>query len=442
MFIYSIFFSPFFPTNSDFRSTKAYLIAYLYTTLPRILRLTVTYRKSPLKLLHQIKHVLVRAAAPDKIPTFFFILLATYHLLSTRTSHKGVAAAISAFLAYSNYKSQVIAHSGIDIGAKRLDNISSELTAMVAARAVDTLIRPMLAKLWNPRTILGLRNAGDIAIFTSSCFVIMFSWFYYQDRMQRRYANWITALANMDNELLVALRKIRAGELVYGEPPAACMDPTVTIESNPEAAHLLGPMCLRYGIDPVLGNTCKTKPIPCRLVHTAVSNNCEIHALWRFYRGFLAAIRIYLPLNMLLAVRSGRFMTLKGWKIILKNSIRSSSFLGFFIFLSWYSVCLVRTRLGKVVYPKATPQQLENSWGAAVGSSICGLSICIEQPGRRPELALFVSAKAMDIAVLPKGFGSRCGLMDALLFASSIGVLVSRKNKVKGYFGKLIGGMF
>lgn len=312
---------------------------------------------------------MVNTTRTDRLPFLLARLIFTYHVadsLLSKIELKGrarryvapTAAIAASYWAYSRYKRAVVKRGPPEIANKRLLNISSELTATLTARSLDALIRPLLSKAtWVPAQ---LRGKGDVVLFSASCFVIMFSWFYLPLRMQPRYRQWITDIAEMDSEFVDALRLIRDKELIYGQPN--------------EHETLLVPLCARYGLPSELGNTTKTYPMPCILVHAGVTQNCELHALWRFKRGFKSAFLIYLPLNLLLVLKRGDRFTLKTLGQALKMAVRSSTFLATFIFLCWYSVCFVRSRVGPWLWPKATPQEIEDTWGPGLGSALCGLS--------------------------------------------------------------------
>jgi hypothetical protein len=68
-------------------------------------------------------------------------------------------------------------------------------------------------------------------------------------------------------------------------------------------------------------------------VHQNSVENCELHALWRFYRGFLTSMSIYIPLNILLSL--GRRSLRKSLNKIFWGSTRSSAFLASYITLNW-----------------------------------------------------------------------------------------------------------
>lgn len=380
------------------RSGKVFLVSYVYVSVARLISdLSKSYAKngSVIQTLEQIKRSLIRNLQSDKIPQFCAKLVFLFSFIELgllKLSHRfkfdrkkhGVtylSAFLSAYISYTDYTHNVVKNSpSKEIAYSRLNNISIELTALVLARAIDTLIRGPLVKSKPKRSTI-----YDSTQFTLSCFVIMFSWFYYPQNMQSKYHRWITKMANMDNDLVKALRYIRNNQLHYG----VSGEYTTLLENTAE----------KMGLPREYGNTNTTIPIPCELVHANTYKSCEIHSLWRFWRGMKSAMLIYLPLNTVLSLRKlgssktskeGRGRQKLGilYQIILK-SLRSSAFLASFIALNWYSVCLVRKRIGPKLFPNATSQQIEDTWGPACGSLICGLSILLEEKQRRPELALF-----------------------------------------------------
>jgi len=58
-------------------------------------------------------------------------------------------------------------------------------------------------------------------------------------------------MSNLDSRVIVALRRIRGGDIIYGE--------------DTSQADLLGSYCKGMGLPEVLGDPQKTIPIPCRV---------------------------------------------------------------------------------------------------------------------------------------------------------------------------------
>jgi hypothetical protein len=122
----------------------------------------------------------------------------------------------------------------------------------------------------------------------------------------------------------------------------------------------------------------------------------------RAIRGSLFAAKMYLPLHLLILARDRRrLLSLRTALPTLVASAlsvaRSSAFLGAFISLFYYGVCLSRTRLGpKLIGPKLiSPQAWDSGLCVMGGCALCGWSILVENPKRRAEILFFVMPRAM-----------------------------------------------
>jgi hypothetical protein len=399
------------------------LAAVIYVLVPRIIAIIsrgIHARLSTSVVIGKILRAVRSAVLPGRFPALIGkILLGTYVLdrLVGRRRPFGffVSALTSAWVFFYRYK--LSPHPD-----------TTELTTVAFVRACD-LVLHKFAKSHGISTST-FHSIADVTMFCASCFVIMFSWFYYPHRLPKSYRKWITKAASMDDVLVEALLLVRQGKLVYGE--------------KGPYHDMLCDLSTTYGLDRSCGDFSKSVPIPCALVHKNQFTSCEMHALWRFYRGFITAMTIYIPLNAVLSL-AGR----KSWKQMTRkvvvSSTRSSAFLGMFIMLNWYSVCLVRTRLGPILFPNATKQQLEDTYGPGLGSLTCGLSSLLETRSRRGELALFVAPKAVT-AVLPEGFCMVHRKLETTLFAVSFAVLAvgtkADPTNVRGFFRKLLQMVF
>lgn len=167
-------------------------------------------------------------------------------------------------------------------------------------------------------------------LFAGSSALIMWSYFYFPDRLPRNYLNWITTAANVDPRLVTALRLCHQGNLVYGQsyPP-----------NSP--GRILQDMCKDYGWPEEWGDTAKNIPFPCTMVHMRDGPICEIHALSRLVRSFKWALSCNLPLNLVLMLKNP---SKRGFQRAVISSVRSSGFLAAFIALFYYGVCLCRRR--------------------------------------------------------------------------------------------------
>ena len=117
----------------------------------------------------------------------------------------------------------------------------------------------------------------------------MHAWFYSPSRLPQTYNAWISAAADVDDRLVLALRHARYGTWIYGKDTGM--------------APLLGSMCHDYGLPVVQGDPAQTIPIPCELVHMGRGKSCEKHALLRFWGGFTFAAKMYAPIQLFILTR-------------------------------------------------------------------------------------------------------------------------------------------
>jgi hypothetical protein len=267
---------------------------------------------------------------------------------------------------------------------------------------------------------------ADPWIFSTSCALIMWAWIYTPDRLPRSYNKWIKSAAAVDQRLLIALRRMRYGEIKYG------------VETG--QAHLLQGVCKHYHLPLEYGDPVKSIPFPCEIVHMGTGKNCEYHAVSRWGRSFLWAISTYLPLNILLTLRQP---SKKAITNAVKSSARSSAFLGTFIALYYYGICLSRTRIGPRVLGTSIPARNQIDSGICIGGgcALCGWSVLVENAGRRKELGLFVAPRALA-TILPRRYLIEDQWKETLAFAMSTAVVFTcvgeKPERVRGVLGKLL----
>ena len=283
----------------------------------------------------------------------------------------------------------------------------------------------------------------------------MWAWFYHPAKLPRAYRKWISSAAAVDPRLIKALRRCRAGELRYGED-----------DDGGVQAGLLQPMCAEYGWPAAWGDPAVAVPFPCEMVHMGAGPSCERHALGRFARSFKWAMATYLPLNLLVIARaSPRRRNTRALAAAIASAARSSAFLGAFIALFYYGVCLARTRVGPhIVSPGPDPdpagaenevegesaqarararrcQRIDGGLCVGAGCALCGWSILLERPGRVANMALFVAPRALA-TLLPRRYPLAAQWRETLAFALSAAVVLpcARENpaRVRGVLGKLL----
>jgi len=265
-----------------------------------------------------------------------------------------------------------------------------DLTLFAFVRAVDAILHisptPQnlkLKKLWEISS-----KYSSPFLFVTSCATIMHAFFYSPLRLPHTYRAWISRIAYVDERLVHALRQARFGNFTYGKETGI--------------GPLLGGMCQDYGLPEEWGNPAVTIPLPCEVVHHGCGPSCEYHALWRLSRSMVAAMGVYAPLQALILMRRLSKPGAKAKEAIILamlDAFRSSAFLGSFVALFYYGVCLARTRLGPPLlgYNRVTPQMWDSGLCVLSGCWLCGWSVMVEVPKRRMELMLFVLPRSLAV---------------------------------------------
>lgn len=218
-------------------------------------------------------------------------------------------------------------------------------------------------------------------------------------------------------------------------------------------APLLGSMCHDYGLPEELGDPAKTIPIPCELVHMGCGKSCEKHALSRFWRGCAFAARMYTPLQLIVLARhvnknrrpGKRLAGLTGSAVskAMLDTARSSAFLGAFIALFYYGVCLSRTRLGPKIFSQktVTPQMWDSGLCVLGGCLLCGTSILVEQSRKRLEVLFFVLPRAAA-TWFPRRYLPEHQWREHLTFALSAAIVLTaaqeNPERIRGVLGNVL----
>jgi hypothetical protein len=273
---------------------------------------------------------------------------------------------------------------GVPLAGKTID-----LTLFAFVRAADVLAqwywqtkktKGRIAQWWSEKS--------SPILFAASSAVIMHAFFYAPSRLPYTYVNWIGRIAECDERLIYALRQARYGNFIYGKDTGL--------------APLLGSMAKDYSLPEEWGDPAQTIPVPCELVHHGCGPSCEKHALWRFWRASRLALGVYAPLQAIVLLRKFRSQKSGRLDILAKASVdtaRSSAFLGAFVALFYYGVCLTRTRLVPKVFSSktVTPQMYDSGLCVLGGCLLCGWSVLFEFAQRQAELMLFVVPRVLGV---------------------------------------------
>lgn len=292
---------------------------------------------------------------------------------------------------------------------------------------------------------------ADAGVFALSSAIVMWAWFYLPERLPASYRRWIDEAAQVDSRLIEALRRARRGTWVYGKDTGQ--------------AYLLQSMCEDYNWPLKWGDPSQTIPIPCEMVHMGCGPNCEKHAVMRFVKTFKFACATYLPLQLALRWRS---RSIHAFVDASRNAVRSSAFLGLFVSIFYYSICLARTRLGPKLFSSSTvtPMMWESGFGVGTACMLCGWSILAENPKKRQEIAFFVAPRALATLFNRRYERKVCCLVyvidrlhpantciwiqhqwrESLAFSLSTAVVLTaiqeRPEMVRGFMGRILGQVF
>jgi hypothetical protein len=224
-------------------------------------------------------------------------------------------------------------------------------------------------------------------------------------------------MARIDPRLVLVLRAVQKGNWVYGEP------------GSPPHSEILKTLATSMGLPRGWGDpqflparsgpvadvawkklNVKSRPgvggLPCDLVHgKTVGPSCSSNTIRRASQAFLQALLIYAPVHtlpVLLAPSRRRKLLRDPISVVLqttRTTVRSAAFLGSFVGLIWATICASRSAvLPRIPFVgrRLSHQYLDGPYGAVLfGCMTCGLSIFIETPSRRGEIALYVMPRAM-----------------------------------------------
>ncbi|KAF2199605.1 hypothetical protein GQ43DRAFT_111501 [Delitschia confertaspora ATCC 74209] len=491
-----------FPVQLAKPLLKAYLLGLVSSTAPRIIKVLVLAAKGKLdhkSVTYSLASIIQKAVAWYRFPAFCGVLVGGSTLLQApisvlmvalsrilQSSHKPisrkfverfsrlVSAFLSAFVSFwllnstatidesytisSIEKSQnkamlkssepfrdppetalqkgKFATKAPSLQRRPLAGKTMDLTLFAAIRALDITI----TSLWSRARILSenkkklISRTTPLALFCFSAATIMHAWFYTPSRLPRTYNRWISTAADLDRRLLLALRHARYGTFIYGKDTG--MRP------------LLGSLARDLGLPEIVGDPAETVPVPCELVHMGYAKSCEGHALLRFFRGWLFAAKMYAPLQLVTLLRKARSKGIS-WSSVVRATVdmaRSSSFLGGFIALFYYGVCLSRTRLGPKLFSRRTVSAQAWDSGLCVlgGCILCGFSMLLEHQRKRLEILFFVLPRAAA-TWLPRYYLREDRWKEHLVFTLSTAIVFTTAQedprRVRGMLGNVLNGI-
>ncbi|KAK6465318.1 hypothetical protein DFJ63DRAFT_17526 [Scheffersomyces coipomensis] len=409
---------------------KSFLIAYLLVTIPRLIKklISLILNRKYRDIVPTTSKILTKSLQFHTFPMFVVKLISILNLsnfiLKSKVRNKLVLNLISSFIAaivtFPGYQRYII--------EKQNDRYYTlDLTLTLVVRAVDTLI-------FSPY----FNGVGDAFLFIASSYFIMESWFLYPNKLIPSYREWITSAANMDEEMIKGFRYMNTNEIQYLHKSED--DDTTSDKTLPSEQDYFERFCTKYDKDPKLGDLIHQDKLPCEVIHCFSFKSCELHALYRFWRQFKFAVKLYGSINVVFWLLLRR----KKLSKYIVSTIRSSLFLATFSSLDWYGLCLTRKDWLAKLFPNV-PQRTWDLLAPKVGAFLSGFSCFVESPGRRKELSLFVAPKALGTFISPK-VTERNLMIETLAFSMSFAVLVAfakhRPGRVRGLVGSALSIVF
>ncbi|CAK7218687.1 hypothetical protein SCUCBS95973_003564 [Sporothrix curviconia] len=455
---------------------RAYLFGYASSIAPRLLAVLLTYvsayrrQRQGLPLMHSdkasfayvrdsVRHILRSGLELRRFPTFCAALVGGSTLLESKQTPAFTETVVASPRTDGTNGSATKAETEAEAETQTSTETTSakgaapttitipyagrtlDLTLFAVTRALDVTVGELWARRKERRVAAGswtglealVGSLTDSAIFASSSALVMWAWFYVPSRLPNAYNKWITSAAAVDSRLIHALRLCRTDKLQYGK------------DMGPEARLLEG-MAHEYKWPLHWGDPAVTVPFPCTMVHMDCGPSCEYHALMRMLRSWRWSMATYLPLSMLLVLRRPN-RNLRGVLRAVLSAMRSSAFLGAFITLFFYGVCLARTRIGPLVLGKsvAARQAIDSGLCTAVGCGLCGWSILIERASRRKDMGLFVAPRALA-TLFPRRYALDKQWRETLVFAASTAIVFTaiqeNPKRVRGVMGGILRTVF
>ncbi|EMG50649.1 putative integral membrane protein, conserved [Candida maltosa Xu316] len=205
---------------------STFLFAYIYEVVPKLISrfFRRLFNLDFKNFGNEVARILQAPLSPERLPIFMTKLVATLNaftpiyasILEPHVSPSQIpfmssllAAFTSSMLNFPSFQNKKL--------LKNDRYYTLDWTLILVTRAVDTIITSNFSNVFKTST----RSAnmagrfGDVFMFILSCFFIMDNWFYNPDKLTPDYRNWISQSGQIDEDVLVGLRKFKDGEMEY-----------------------------------------------------------------------------------------------------------------------------------------------------------------------------------------------------------------------------------
>ena len=273
------------------------------------------------------------------------------------------------------------------------------LALLLSVRAAEVLGRSAAAAGQVPEW---LQSHADVKLMMAASSVVMTCWIFEPELLEPMYLRFLNKQSGKDTRVLRAIAATFDGGL----------------DSQPAVLAALNAMRQELALPALaLPPTCGTPH--CNVLHLP-SQSCESHICTYAASGWLRAASLYAPVHLLplLLFRPSALMR-KPIGVATETALkvgRSALFLSSYCAAGFATLCLcARTAQAVGMPPKR--------WHAATMSSLCGLALLFEKPGRRLELALYTTLQALRCWPFPTAKDEMRKHLSVPAFALACGVL-------------------
>ncbi len=274
-----------------------------------------------------------------------------------------------------------------------------QLALLLAVRAAEVAARSAAQRGVIPPV---LADNADVKLMSAASAVVMSCWIFQPRALDASYLRFLNRQSGKDVRLLRAIAAAFDGDL-SSKPGvlAALNDHRVAVSLQP------------LTLPPAHG--CEH----CNVLHLP-AESCEGHLCTYLAAAWLRALPLYAPVHILplLLFWPGLLLRKPGTVLpaaLLKVS-RSALFLASFC-TSGFAILCASARLAQAAGVRS------RRWHAQLGSALCGLTLFIEKPGRRLELALYTFTQALRCMPHPGSNDALRRFGSVPLFALASGVV-------------------
>ncbi|PVF95509.1 hypothetical protein CPB86DRAFT_711129 [Serendipita vermifera] len=286
---------------------------------------------------------------------------------------------------------------------------------------------------------------GSVIVFSMCCGQIMYSWLLRPDTIPRSYSLWIGEAAKVLEPTVLVNRAFTR----TGQPDPKNMQELIdwkfTTPSNRTKIAQAMALTVAGPIERRFSNCAETHPW---------LDSCTYVQIERFLEVFKWMFPIYGALHFVPALLFKRKEWAKDapgmlWRNLLGTG-RSSTFLGVFVIIYQTYFCMRSNLYDQLLRIQSNSPALKLFRSKIIGhkytlwmvGALCGLSLFVEAPRRRAELAMYVMPKALESAwVTARGRGwvqggGRVG--ETILCAAGMGMVMNDPQHLSGLVRRIL----